>query len=201
MASQALTTTFLLLLAAPCAFCGKMSSENKDACLQEATASSSVSEEDREKAMEINKQVRKEMRQMFKEKGAKEAIKELKGRDMTAEKVDGAEDIKDKEAAKNFLKAFEKCIRSKFAMRGYDKCQKAKEVNNDRLTGEELSTMIATMMKAHKESEGTVSEEDIEKKLTEALGSEEKAKVAMEVKKALQECATEFKSMKAAKKE
>ncbi|KAK8779968.1 hypothetical protein V5799_018684 [Amblyomma americanum] len=202
MASQALclTATLVLLIAAPCAFCAKISAEDKNVCFQEATESSSVSEEDKARALEISHQVHREMVQMFKEKG-KEAMKELAGKDMVGEKVDAAEDIKDKVAAKNFLKALGQCAMTKGISSSLMRCQKAKEANNDRLTAEDLQKALFTVKKAYTGSGGAVSEEDLEKKFTEALGSEEKAKVAMEVHKALHECAMEFKSSKAAKKE
>ncbi|KAK8788582.1 hypothetical protein V5799_021646 [Amblyomma americanum] len=182
MASRALTTTLVLLLAASSTFCRKMSSENKDSCLQEATASSSVSEEDKEKALEINRQVYRELHMMFWEE-RNESMKELKDKDMAGEKVDAAEDIKDKVAAKNFLKAYQQCTMNKEWV--FKWCQKAKEVNNDSLPVEDLRKVTMAFKVAFQGSPHPVN---LEKKLTEAVGSDEKAKVAVAVFEALLEC-------------
>lgn len=186
MGYHVLFAAALLLLATGCVL--GMSDADREACTKEAVANSSVSEEDRMKTQKIMVQTFKEMHERFR-KGRREERHAFKGGDMIAEKVDADEGIKDKEAAKKYAKAFKMCLMSR--TRILDRmCPAAKEVNKDRLTEEELRKMMGTMRSVYHENKGggQITDDVLEKKLGEALGSEEKGKAALEVHKALREC-------------
>ncbi|KAH7953980.1 hypothetical protein HPB49_014727 [Dermacentor silvarum] len=201
MTARTITSAALLLLfAAHFALCMKPRKEDLEACTKEATESSSVSEEDKTKALEIFHQARREMHRMFREK-KEEELREMKKKDFVSEKVQASEDIKDKEAAVKFVKAFSHCLMGQSISWERIRCQKAKDANKDRLSDEDLKKLMIAAKQVKMDSEGKIADEELEKKLAEVLDSEEKRKAAMEVHKALNECMTEWKAKKAARTE
>ncbi|KAH6937300.1 hypothetical protein HPB50_026495 [Hyalomma asiaticum] len=194
------STALLLLLAVQLAVCMRPRKEDVEACSKEAGDSSSVSEEDKTKALEIAARAKKEMHRMFRER-KEEALKEMHNKNFLSDKVRASEDIKDKEAAVKFLEAFSRCLMGKSISWERIRCQKAKDINKDRLSDDDLKVVVVTANEAKMESEGKITDEALEKKFAEALDSEEKAKAAMEVDRALRECKQEWKAKKAARRD
>ncbi|KAH7969979.1 hypothetical protein HPB52_023611 [Rhipicephalus sanguineus] len=179
--------------------CMKPRKEDMEACTKEAADRSSVSEEDKTKALEIMQQTKRDMHRMFRERN-KEALKEMRKKDFLSGKLQASEDIKDKQAAVKFATTFSYCLMAKFISWERIHCQKAKDVNQDRLSDDDLKKVLITAKEAKMEKEGKIADEELEKKFVEVLESEEKAKVAMQVDQALEECKAQWKAKKAARK-
>lgn len=188
MGAQVLFAAALLLLATSGVLCMMPTAADREACTKEAVANSSVSEEDRMKTQQVIADTFKEMREKFKH-GSREKRNALTGRDIIAEKVDANEGIKDKEAAKKYARAFKRCLMHRPMSWDRIRCQAAKDANKDRLTDEDLRKMMGAVRSAYRENKGQQIPDDIlEKKLGEALESEDKGKAALEVHKAINEC-------------
>ncbi|KAL3234111.1 hypothetical protein MRX96_022852 [Rhipicephalus microplus] len=133
----------LLLLVAHFAVCMEPRKEDMEVCIKEAVDSSAVGEEDKTKALEIMEQAKRDMHRMHRERN-KEALKEMRHKDFLSGKLQASEDIKDKQAAVKFIMALSRCLTARFISWENIHCQKAKDVNQDRLTDDDLKKLVIT---------------------------------------------------------
>lgn len=183
MATKLLLSATALVLASLSVQCAV--SEIWHPCYQKAFNRSSVSEEDKERTLEIIAQTFKEASEQFRQ-GNKTA---------TSDKIfwnilSSDAGIKDKGAVKKFFEVLVLCLHEEWRNWSSIPCQEAQEANRNRLlTDKDLRKLIRVANAAFDESGGFHVPDDIlKKKFTDALGSGEKGQVALKVHHAIYNC-------------
>lgn len=110
-----------------------------------------------------------------------------KGKEFFDAKVDADESITEKEGAKKFLQDYHRCLLKTFFTKKLANCPAANTANSGKLSDDEMFDIMDIAMKLYRETKELPSDEAFQAKVVEKFG-EEKAKVAVEVRKAMLAC-------------